>query len=297
MSESALGKAIVVTDAIDKEFSCPICGDSFSTRTGTSMHSQKIHGEPLYHYRELADKDFLYSLYWGEFKTCGEIAEVIGCGEKTVHSALRDHGIPSRTAGNTPSVIDSGLSTFIVEILEGELLGDGSMRDRGWITSPFRLGTSSKEYRDWLADLLRNVGFNLRTPNVSHELEGYGEYQSYRVETWQYPCLYRLYRHWYPDGEKRVPDDLTITPLNLRHWYIGDGSYGESLNLHTEGFTNECRNRLIQQLAVNGIRATAQSSGELHIWRKSHDRFFNFMARLPPSLHSAYGYKWPDEHL
>lgn len=44
---------------------------------------------------------------------------------------------------------------------------------------------------------------------------------------------------WYPKGIKVVPRDLRLTPLVLLHWYIGDGSFNNSISLFTNGFTKK----------------------------------------------------------
>lgn len=47
MSENALGKASDSNSDSDKEFSCPTCGDSFSSERGMKVHHKRIHGESI----------------------------------------------------------------------------------------------------------------------------------------------------------------------------------------------------------------------------------------------------------
>lgn len=296
MSESGLGGPNSDSDPNDKEFPCPTCDDLFSTHWGRVQHRRRGHGEDVPKYPELADKEWLYEKYWGEMLSSAEIADTLGCGEATPREWLRKQGIPTRNGTAWGSQLSGGLPDDAEEILEGELLGDGSIRVRSdeALTAPFRLGTASKEYRDWLADLLKSWGFTTRRREVTTSLEGYGEYQQYRIETVQYVSLQRIGRKWYPEGDKNVPESFTLTPLSLRHWYLGDGSRtGDRVMLHTEGFTPACRKRLIEQLAVVGVRATAQAAGSLLVWKDSHDRFFEYMADIPSELEGVYGYKWP----
>lgn len=296
MSENALGKASSSTDATDKEFVCPTCEDCFSSHWGRVQHRRRGHGEDIPRYPELADKAWLYEKYWGEMRSSKEISDILGCGSATPGKWLRKHGIPTRNGTGWGSQLDGGLSERAEQIIEGELLGDGSIRIRSsdTLTAPFRFGTASKKYRDWLADLFESWGFTVRCRESTTSLDGYGEYEQYRLETTQYVSLQRIGRRWYQDAGKRVPPRFALTPLALRHWYIGDGSLvGERVMLHTEGFTPKCRNRLIQQLAMAGIRATAQGAGSLLVWKESHERFFEYMADLPSELNEVYGYKWP----
>lgn len=281
------------TDTSDKEFSCPTCGEQLERRCDIGTHHYRVHGERRASYPRLNDKEWLERKYWDEYLNGGEIADIIGCGAKTVTKWINRHGIETRGRGNQGNKLPGGLSDKTRQIIVGELLGDGSIRRCDAHTSPFRLGTSREKYRDWLAELLKQEGFEMRNPDVEHTLDGYGSYASYRIETKQYRSLQTLGKRWYPNGDKRVPSDFSLTPLKLRHWFIGDGSNGDNLFLHTEGFTDSCREKLIQQLSMVGIRATAQSEGCLLIWRESKERFFDYMAPLPEELTSVYGYKWP----
>lgn len=55
--------------------------------------------------------------------------------------------------------------------------------------------------------------------------------------TREYVQIAEYYRQWYQNGVKTIPRDLVLTPLMLLHWYIGDGSYTNSIMLSTNGFT------------------------------------------------------------
>lgn len=296
MSESASGEADSDSSASNKEFSCPTCGNTFDTHWGRVQHRRRGHGEDAPRYPELADKDWMYEKYWGEMMTSAEIADILGCGEATPRDWLEKHGIRRRQGSSWGNQLLNGIDYDAKEILKGEMLGDGNINVRGrdHLSAAFRLGTSREPYRDWLADRLEDWGMHVRRRTVTTDLEGYDEYEQYWAETRQYVSLQRIGRRWYTPEGKRVPGDLAVSPLLLRHWYIGDGSWTDSgLSLHTEGFTDECRSRLIQQLAMVGIKATAQGTGSLHVWKESRDRFFEYMADLPSGLNDVYGYKWP----
>lgn len=294
MSENACGGANSGKSSFGKEFLCPTCGDAFNSHWGRVQHRRRGHGEDVPRYPRLADKNWMYQKYWGELLTSKEIADIVGCSEATPRDWLQKHGIPLRSR-QRPNVVSKGISNRTIEILEGELLGDGNIRAKPKepLSASFRYGTASKQYRDWLADWLREQGYETTTASQEQSLDGYGVYDSYRLRTRQYISLARLYRRWYTADGRRVPENLRISPVMLRHWFIGDGSHSGRLALHTEGFSARCRERLIQQLAMVGIRATAQSTGELLIWKESKERFFDYMADLPKELENVYGYKWP----
>ena len=296
MSENASGEASGSSDASDKEFPCPTCGRVFDSHWGRVIHRRRGHDEDVPRYPELADKAWLYEKYWGEMLSSREIADILGCGTATPRKWLKKHGIPTRQGSSWGNQLPNGLDYEAKEILKGEMLGDGhiNVRGRGRLTAAFRLGTSRQAYRDWLADTMRDWGIYVRERTDTTELDDYGEYEQYWAETRQYVSLQRIGLRWYTPNGKRVPSDLVVSPLLLRHWYIGDGSKTDGgITLHTEGFTSQCRERLIQQLAMVGIKASTQRTGSLYVWKESEERFFDYMADLPSALTDVYGYKWP----
>ena len=48
----------------------------------------------------------------------------------------------------------------------------------------------------------------------------------------------KLYHQWYPNGKKRVPTNIQMTPTILLHWFIGDGCSSRSgIGLSTQSFS------------------------------------------------------------
>lgn len=63
--------------------------------------------------------------------------------------------------------------------------------------------------------------------------------------------LQKIHEQWY-DGKKRIlPEELSLNPTKVLHWYEGDGSYNKKPNricLNTQNFTKEEVNRLTDNL-------------------------------------------------
>jgi LAGLIDADG DNA endonuclease family len=60
------------------------------------------------------------------------------------------------------------------------------------------------------------------------------------IFTRAYPCFTELYRLFYPNGVKVVPQDIynLLTPIALAHWILGDGAVrNKGLTLCTDNFT------------------------------------------------------------
>lgn len=182
-------------------------------------------------------------------------------------------------------------------VIEGELLGDGHVR-RGVRHSSFVYGTAQEEYRDWLANWFEEAGFT--TKCKTRELDSSTEY---RFRTLAYQCLHEIGTEWYNDN-KRVPDSFELSPLSLRHWFIGDGSWfnegkRNQLTLYTNAFSPRTVEQLADQLAGKaGVMARVDGRNRIQVSTKqSVHAFFSYISELPSELEPVYGYKWPEGHL
>lgn len=125
--------------------------------------------------------------------------------------------------------------TFDKEIVDGILLGDGDIPSKN-SNHCLRLRNSNKEWLDELSNKIRESygptlsrtaeelykmnkesGFS-EEPNI----ENYNDQYSWRTCT--SVCMNKHRERWYGTGEKRVPNDLELTPTVLRHWIAGDGN-------------------------------------------------------------------------
>jgi hypothetical protein len=48
-------------------------------------------------------------------------------------------------------------------------------------------------------------------------------HDTYIIWTRTHPYFEDLRERWYPDGDKQFPDDLELTPLRAKLWYLCDG--------------------------------------------------------------------------
>lgn len=194
----------------------------------------------------------------------------------------------------------SDVSEEFTQILDGEMLGDGYIRcyrDRDpRCGGTFRYTTSNQEYRDWLADLFETNGFEVNRGQNNDDR--YTEGVRYRFQTLTYDWLGDQWDRWYSNGSKIVPEDFRLTPLSLRHWFIGDGSLSadDYIYIYSMGFEPDEVKRLRDMLLEVDIDATYQDSrNSVYIMRSGHPRLYEYMTDLPPALDDVYGYKWKDE--
>lgn len=59
----------------------------------------KLRNPGAQHYHQLDDAEWLRKKYLDEKLSSSKIAEIIGCGDKTVHTWIVRHGIPTRDCG------------------------------------------------------------------------------------------------------------------------------------------------------------------------------------------------------
>ncbi|AAB99101.1 RNA maturase isolog [Methanocaldococcus jannaschii DSM 2661] len=191
----------------------------------------------------------MYEKYIVEGLSDREIAYLIGCGKATVVRARQKHGIYREDVKMCDDYTLDNISEDLRTFIDGLLLGDACITEKGNL-----LITQNKRY-DWLEYVkhrFQQFGLNVyfhcykykrRTSEVIADL--------YVLSTSRYELFRQLRERWYPDGIKRIPNDLVINDEGLAQWYLGDGSLtkqknGYKLELSTHGFTLD-ENKFLQQ--------------------------------------------------
>lgn len=178
------------------------------------------------------------------------------------------------------------------ELLDGLMLGDGSLQLRG--NARYRHSCKEREYLEWLKEELKSHGIDF-TEKVYEKPNGYGTGFTYQIYSRVNKTLTDEHKRWYPEGTKRVPDDIKITPVTLKEWYIGDGTfdsrkgYLQCISLAAHSFTYEERDRLVEQLESIGLNARNDKKGNIRILKSSVPQFFQYIGDCPVE---CYQYKW-----
>lgn len=114
-------------------------------------------------------------------------------------------------------------------ILFGIILGDGYLQKTGKKNARLRLehGGNQKEYLLWKVKKLGKLfqgkpKYLERIHPISKRKYSYWRHQSQSL-----PYLGKLRNIFYPDGKKKIPEDLEkyLTPVTLAVWYMDDGYY------------------------------------------------------------------------
>lgn len=145
------------------------------------------------------------------------------------------------------------------EIVIGTVLGDAYLQKTGKRNARLRLEHSERQrsYIWWKYTELRNIMQD--RPKL---IERYNPifrktYRYWRCQSHSMPILGKFRRWFYPDGEKRIPENIQNilrSPLTLAVWYMDNGCYlarDRTSLIYLPRYPEEDIQRLCQALEVN----------------------------------------------
>jgi len=214
------------------------------------------------------------------------IANQLKCHRDVIEKHCKKYDIKSRNQLERRKVrckhID--LDDKEKEILDGIMLADGHL-----LSSPIaaRLSYGSK-YLPTLEDISKQMS-SMKFTNF---------WQSKKTACWHfkshsYAELLEERNRWYPDGTKKVPDDVRITPLSCYWWFVGDGyvvDYG--VMLCTDSFDDNDIGLLMKKLSENGFSShLVKSNNRIRIEGDSAPSFLSWISS-EVDISDQYKYKW-----
>ncbi len=184
-------------------------------------------------------------------------------------------------------------------IVVGCVLGDACLHPN-WSSTNYTLkitrSEKQKEYIDWQHEQLK--------PFVLTPPRWYEKTHSYTMRTISHSDLTSLYREFYPDGKKILPEKMKEyikNPLTLALWFMDDGNAIRSkgvlrgYHLNTQSFT-EVQNKTIVELLkeVHGIHSYVERNhGYFRIGicaKNARDTFRNLIIEnVIPSMQYKFG--------
>lgn len=225
------------------------------------------------------------------------IAKEAGCGPSTIYRWLRKMNIPVRNSSEgiflatRNSVI---ITPDLLRFMGGEIIGDGSVTMHGNRSARYRHTSKYREYLIWLSECLDKWGIG-QVGRITRRKDKYGII-TYKYQSRSYPELVAVYKRWYPEGKKIVPQDLELPPIMARQWYLGDGGLSNYKRKHpgivfgTYDFDRQSIGYLIEELGRLNFKATYQPShNTIYIWAHSVKDFLEWIGPCPVS---CYDYKW-----
>jgi len=172
------------------------------------------------------------------------------------------------------------------------LLGDGCIALISSYSARFSYGSKYFEYCEYVSNTLESFGIK-QSGKISKHTNDWGTYYQYKTKS--YPELKNIYNKFYPNGKKIIPENLKLTSLTCRQWYIGDGSLKHpkdskpAIVLSTDCFSIFDVNYLVKYLSILKIKATRQKNNRIRIWACSVKDFLGYIGNCPIN---CYQYKW-----
>lgn len=249
------------------------------------------------------NKDWLIQQFSVPQTSIEDVANLAGCHKSTIVRWLRFYGLKARSASELHSKRQAQsnlLNPLIYEIIDGELLGDGSLQSCSIYSARYTHGSKYKDYLIWLFERLDFYGLSYSKKINTRNNKGV---ISYQTQTLSHVELASLKTKWYPFGRKVVPDNLVLTPTKCLHWYLGDGWLDEKrVVLCTYGFTlNNIQMLLTQLNSLGDFNITLRNPRRTHNPQKSrgcgyslslNSSFLDFIGNCPKEIEQIYGYKW-----
>lgn len=159
------------------------------------------------------------------------------------------------------------------EAFDGLMLSDGSLRATSMNNACMQVALSGAEHLDWLYFIKDNlellgVSFNPPYPKVYKVVSSKGIHYDHCVllsRTSGY--LGSEHKKWYNGSRKIVPANISITPVVLANWFMGDGSSSRVTSfprcvkvfIATSGFRQSEVCHLASLLALLGIKANVNA--------------------------------------
>ena len=247
-------------------------------------------------------KGELYQKYIVENLSQQKVADYFNVSIDTIRRNLRMYNIPSHT--NKDWMIHKPIELIQrqQEIINGALLGDGSViKPKSGLNAYFSYSSKSEEHVRVVCTELEDYvspGFYYKHEEV-YDKRTNKSYSRYSFRTQTNPTFTEIYNTWYKDNIKIIPENLVLTPLTCLIWYLGDGTLAKNstrthghILLCTDSFTKEDMEKyLLPQLS--NFSATLVEHGyntyRIHI---PHIKVKDFLEYIGPCPVKDYEYKW-----
>ncbi len=170
-------------------------------------------------------------------------------------------------------------------LIIGTILGDGYLRVIPRRKNAFlevNHSVHQKDYVDWKYSVLQSIVKS--KPKLRN---GNGHRIACRFYTRCHSEITDLFRYFYKDGKKVIPNNLVINPFGLAVWYMDDGSKsGGSLYLNTQQFLEDDQIKL-QKLLLDqfGIVSHLNKDKEykrIRIVKRDAKKFCNIIRQFIP---------------
>jgi len=189
------------------------------------------------------------------------------------------------------------LTTNENSIIDGCLLGDGSIVKSSGISARFKCGSKHRTFIERLKNRFLSLEFSPINSRRNTKV-GMGNSITHHLASKSYIDLMEVRNKWYGINGKQVPEDLEINSLCLYYWWIGDGNLtlnryktSGSIIFCTDSFNKKSLDILCEKIKkfFSSIHIIGKQYKRLSIGMQDKDRFYNFIGECRDP---EYIYKW-----
>jgi len=171
-----------------------------------------------------------------------------------------------------------GLSSKQKEVITGILMGDGHI-NRGGKNPYLSVEMKSPNYLEYVSSM-----FPWISTGIIDREDGI-----YRFDT-RSVCALTEFAEWYSSGKKIFPENIDLTPIVLKHWYVCDGGLGGNGPYPMIAVTNEIDNKQKIECYFDSIGIDIRwKTHKLAVRAHDVDSFFDYIGEPLP----GFRYKWP----
>lgn len=263
--------------------------DNFKTETGQQYESASNSNNNT----DYRDKDWLEEQAETKNRNDRDIAEECEVKPNTIRKWRRKYSIDSGSDYEYDSKKLSSLTSHQIDVIQGSIMGDGSLTSNG-STHTFRLSSGSSEYLEYIANtlpdgMLGDYRYKASTANKDwFDLRTLGHDDFSELRVW-----------WYADGSKSIPDDFEINSTILLHWFIQDGGLSDQYNPRisaswlTEQEMSSISSQLNQSFSLKSkVHNSTETSVTLYVPSDEVCKFYRIIGSCPVE---DYVYKWPPD--
>ncbi len=183
------------------------------------------------------------------------------------------------------------LTEFERSIIIGSILGDGYLRIISGRKNAFleiNHSIKAKEYVDFKYKSLMRLCESAPKERPTNENR-----TAYRFFTKQHEDITNLYKMFYKNNRKIIPNSLELNPIIVAIWYMDDGSKcrDRDIYLNTQQFSILDQKRLVTLLRKIGIKSRLNKDKKYYRIRILKESVGDFMKIIKPHIIPSMRYK------
>jgi len=266
-------------------------------------------GELINCRKKYIDKNVLENLYLNELKSINEISTILNIGRDIISNELSRHEIVKRNRSSSMKIKHSkedsiSLSKQEIDVITGQLLGDGCLRKGKGITPQYIQSCKYIDFLLWIKSLLPSVVWSENAITLGKITNCGSRYFSLNSKTHQDFLNIHSKFYYYNTNKKKmkkkIPIDLKINETILLHWFLGDGhSYigkdnSKEIAISACDFNEDDLERIVIPQIINmGINCRVKKRKQgpvIKFYAESYENFYKKIGIKSPV--ACYSYKF-----